>query len=357
MRLLQSCAKQTAPFIAAALLPHSRQRAYFLASRTFEPIEDKWRLLPRPTPTQPNILTRVLSAGKPFAELSKPKLSSLVVLTTMSGYALGLPFADADASASAATFLLTVAGTAFSAFSANSFNQWLEQPLDAQMPRTRSRPLPRLAVTPFAAFNWAVASGVGGLGLLGAAGGWPCAGWSVATIVLYAACYTPLKRISPGNTALGAVVGALPPLIGWSAATQSLFSSNPAAALVLPALLFIWQFPHFNALSCRLVSEYARAGYRMLAVLDPHRNRRNALLWALMLVPWTGAACLSGLVGPVFLATATIVNGPLIYLAARFYRDQSQARRLFLASLAHLPLLLALLIYHRKGSVIEEPTL
>ena len=169
---------------------------------------------------------------------------------------------------------------------------------------------------------------------------------SLSTILLYAGVYTPLKRISPVNTAVGALVGALPPLIGWFACAPA-SSASSLAPFVLPALLFAWQYPHFNALSCRLGADYARAGYRMQAVLDAHRNRLTGMLGAAALLPWTWLAVQCGVVDWGFLLTAGTVNGWFFVEAARFYRDRHRSRPLFFASLAHLPAVLGLLFYHR----------
>ena len=295
-----------------------------------------WKSLPGPS----HQLTPFLLL-KSIGELSKFKLSALVVLTTMSGHIM------AATSQSPLNLGLTLAGTALCSFSANSLNQWAEAPLDAQMVRTQNRPLPRLALTPFAAFNWALVAGASGLAILTVGVNPVAAGLAGLTIVLYAGVYTPLKRISILNTWIGALVGAIPPLIGWTAISPH--SLGPEA-FILPAALFCWQFPHFNALSWNLRAQYARAGYKMAALLNPKLNGRVALRYSLALVPITFAAVAVGLTSPLFALTGNLVNGLLIFQSVRFWKNphRESARGLFFASLIHLPLFLVLLFVHRQ---------
>jgi heme o synthase len=279
---------------------------------------------------------------KSLGELSKFKLSSLVVLTTMSGHIM----ATSSVITSPGNLALTLTGTALCSFAANSLNQWAEGPLDAQMPRTQNRPIPRLALTPFAAFNWALLAAGSGLSILTFGVNPMAAGLAGLTIVLYAGVYTPLKRISILNTWVGALVGAIPPLIGWTAVSPHLVP----AAFVLPAVLFCWQFPHFNALSWNLRAEYARAGYKMASVLYPKLNGRVALRYSLALIPITLAASSLALTTPLFALTGNLANAPLIFQAIRFWRnpERKSARGLFFASLLHLPIFMTLLFVHRR---------
>ena len=302
-----------------------------------------WKALPSTSrPLSPKLIIRSLG------ELSKFKLSALVVLTTLSGNLMAV---TGTSSVDPGHLALTLMGTALCSFSANTFNQWAESPLDSQMPRTQNRPLPRLIFTPFAAFNWALLTGGVGLGILGWGVNTVAAGLAGATIAMYAGVYTPLKRISILNTWVGALVGAIPPLIGWAAACPVLTPS----AFILPAVLFCWQFPHFNALSWNLRAEYARAGYRMTSVINPLLNARVALRYSLALVPITLAATPLGvsLTTSTFALTGNIVNLPLIWLALQFWSNPSRrsARFLFFASLFHLPVFLTLLFVHKNNKI------
>ena len=317
-------------------------RSYFLTQNFVKAVGVKddgenWKSLPFQPLTPRSLL-------KSLGELSKFKLSSLVVLTTMSGHIM----ATSSVINSPGNLAVTLTGTALCSFAANSLNQWAEGPLDAQMPRTQNRPIPRLALTPFAAFNWAFLMGASGLSILALGVNPMAAGLAGLTIVLYAGVYTPLKRISILNTWVGALVGAIPPLIGWASVSPHLTPE----AFVLPAVLFCWQFPHFNALSWNLRAEYARAGYKMASVLNPKLNGKVALRYSLALVPLTLAAASTSfaLTTPLFALTGNLANLILIFQAVRFWRnpEKKSARGLFFASLLHLPIFMTLLFVHKR---------
>lgn len=309
----------------------------------------------KPIPSKPLSLPVLV---KSLGELSKFKLSALVVLTTMSGHIMAasqLSTMSIPSSLTSTPLALTLLGTTLCSFSANTLNQWAEAPLDAQMPRTQSRPLPRLVLTPFAAFNWAVLAGTAGIGILAVGVNSLAAGLAGLTIVLYSGVYTPLKRISILNTWAGALVGAIPPLIGWTSAWPTFTPS----AFILPAVLFCWQFPHFNALSWNYRAEYARAGYKMAAVLNPKLNGRVALRYSLALIPITFASSWLSLTTPLFALTANLVNAPLIFQAVKFWKTptRNSAKGLFFASLIHLPLFMILLFVHRETEIDPIPVL
>lgn len=321
-----------------------KNRNYFLNHKQLLQINSEERnLIWKPVPNKPLTFSLLV---KSLGELSKFKLSALVVLTTMSGHVMAVSQLPVIHPSPTTNLALTLLGTTLCSFSANTLNQWAEAPLDAQMPRTLSRPLPRLILTPFAAFNWAIVSGVTGIGMLAFGVNPLAAGLAGLTIVLYGGIYTPLKRISILNTWIGALVGAIPPLIGWTAA----WPSFTPAAFILPAVLFCWQFPHFNALSWNYRAEYARAGYKMAAVLNPKLNGRVALRYSFALIPITLAASAVSLTTPLFAITGNLANLPLIFQAIRFWRNPTRksARGLFFASLIHLPLFMILLFVHRK---------
>jgi heme o synthase len=327
-----------------------------------------------------------------YRDLSKAKLSGLVVATTLAGYAMA-PSQVATPTTSLASenkmmllnwltlytpnltsitsLIATLLGTALCSFSANALNQWIEVPFDSQMRRTQARPLPSHALSPPHAFTYAMGMGVTGTAILYLALPSPVpACIAVTTIVLYAGIYTPMKRRSMANTTVGAIVGALPPLIGWAARMPVLppplaigeaynFGNNmlhmwtmalPVQAWILPAILFVWQYPHFHALSYNLRDEYARAGYCMMSVLKPQQHTRLALLFTVSLFPICLAAVQCELATPLFLISSMIANVPLLYYAIRFHRKPSRqsARSLFFASLYHLPVLLLLLFLHKN---------
>ena len=283
---------------------------------------------------------------KLYKQLSKSRLTFLVVLTGMAGYAL-CPAALTVAVASPVTTLLALtAGMTLCSAAANTLNQLVEAPYDAQMPRTRNRPLPSRAVTPLHAFTFASASAASGVGLLATMVNPLTAVLGAANVMLYSFTYTPMKRMSIANTWVGAVVGALPPLMGWAACTGTLHTTADLGGWALAALLFAWQFPHFNSLAHTLRAEYARGGYRMMAVTDPALNRRVSLRYAVALLPiCTVMMPLSGIVSPVAYAVlSTPLNLMMAHAAWKFYRQGTvkSARWCFWVSLIHLPAVMLL---------------
>jgi protoheme IX farnesyltransferase len=308
-----------------------------------------------------------------YLALSKPRLSFLVVLTTTAAYSL-FPVAatplSSTMSLSPLTLLNLTTGTALCCASANALNMLIEPAHDAKMTRTRNRPLVRGLLTPRAAFIFAVATGLVGVTLLDFGVNPTCAFLGGLNIVLYAGAYTPLKRISVINTWVGALVGGIPPLMGWVAAAgqakaaasatgeqpgwqELLFDpATSAGGWLVAALLFAWQFPHFNSLSWTIRQEYANAGYRMLASINPRRNGLVGLRYALLMVPICAGLSYVGVTGWSFVATSGIVNAWMIREAWRFYRlegAKGSARGLFWASVWHLPLVLVLAMVQKRG--------
>ncbi|XP_059988856.1 protoheme IX farnesyltransferase, mitochondrial [Lagenorhynchus albirostris] len=271
-----------------------------------------------------------------LARLSKIKLTALVVSTTSAGFAL------APAPFDWPCFLLTFVGTGLASCAANSINQFFEVPFDSNMNRTKNRPLVRGQISPLLAVSFATCCAVPGVALL-TWGVNPLTGaLGLFNIFLYTCCYTPLKRISIANTWVGAVVGAIPPLMGWTAATGSL----DAGACLLGGILYSWQFPHFNALSWSLREDYSRGGYCMMSVTHPDLCRRVALRHCLALVAMSAAAPALDVTTWTFPVIALPINLYISYLSFRFYRDadRKSSRKLFFCSLWHLPLFLLLML-------------
>jgi protoheme IX farnesyltransferase len=257
-------------------------------------------------------------------------------------------YAVAPGALSLSQLAFTTIGTALCASSANTLNQWMESPFDAQMQRTRSRPIVIGKVTGPLAFASGLVQGAIGSGILCILVSHASAAIGLSNIILYAFVYTPLKRRSEWNTWIGALVGGLPVLLGWSAATGSV----SLGGIALASLVYAWQFPHFNALAFRLRHEYARAGYRMLAVTNVEKNGLVSLRNSLLMFPLCAACSYLGVVTPWFLLSSSAVNLPLLWLSYRFYSNANDvfARQLFLFSLIHLPLLLVLLMIHKTDS-------
>jgi len=273
-----------------------------------------------------------------YADLFKARLTSLVLLTTAVGFYLGTGVQ------SYALLFHTVFGMALVAVGGAALNQWWERDHDALMRRTRERPLPSHRLQPATVLwiGWSCAIlGVGYLTLLTN----PLAGGLAAfTLTTYLFVYTPLKRVTWLNTMVGAVPGALPPLIGWTAARGVI----DTAGLSLFAIQAFWQIPHFMAIAWIYRDEYARAGFRMLPVLDPQglRTSRQSLLFTAALFVSSLAPWVLGLAGTLYLAAALVLGGLFVASAARFTLELtvSNARRLFYASILYLPLVQAALV-------------
>ncbi|HXH08020.1 MAG TPA: heme o synthase [Vicinamibacterales bacterium] len=268
-------------------------------------------------------------------QLSKPRLNALVIATTAGGYYMGLPASEGGLGVA---FIHTMLGTALVAASASAFNQLVERRTDGLMARTRLRPLPDGRMQPAEAAVFAGAAGVAGLVQLALGANLTAALVALATLASYTLIYTPLKRRTSFATVVGAVPGALPPLIGWAAARGSL---EPAAwALFL--IGFLWQLPHFLAIAWIYRDDYARAGLPMLPVVEPDgaSTGRQSVLYAAALLPASLTPAALGLAGPAFLAAALALGAGYLWLAAQFarHRTPAAARRLFAGSLLYLPL-------------------
>lgn len=276
-----------------------------------------------------------------YMALSKIRLTGLVVTTTLAGYALAPGALDPW------VVLFTVAGTTLTSCAANAINQFLEVPYDSQMNRTKNRVLVRGFLSPLHAVSFAAGTAGLGLWLLSAGANSLTALLGGANLLLYTCAYTPLKRCSIVNTWLGSVVGAIPPLMGWAACTGTL----DAGACVLGAMLYSWQFPHFNALSWNLRPDYSRAGYRMMSVTHPDLCRRTALRHSVFLTALCCAAApLSELTTWTFAATSMPLNAYMLYRAWNFYHepDSATSRALFRLSLLYLPVLIVLMMVSKQ---------
>jgi len=272
-----------------------------------------------------------------YLELSKARLGALVVLTAFVGYVLG-----ARGHLSLWVGLAAVSGTALSAFGANILNQWWEVDRDRLMRRTRTRPLPSGRVDRRVALVWGLLSAGLGLAILAIGTNLLTTALSLFVILLYILVYTPLKVRTPLNTVVGAICGGIPPMMGWAAATGRL----DAGAWILGGILFVWQIPHFLALAWLYREDYARGGFRMLPAVDTEGRvtGRLAFVYAAALLPITAALSAVGVTGGTFLVASQIAGVIFLMLGWVFLRDRTQAsaRRLFLASILYLPVVLGL---------------
>lgn len=337
-----------------------------LKQASFVAIDASTQLSPL-SPSLPSTSLRRLLTTCLF--LAKPRLSFLMVLTTAAAYslypvpALLLPSTTTSPSLSAMTLVLLTTGTALCSASANALNMILEPEHDAKMSRTRNRPIVRGLIGKKGALIFASAAGLVGTGSLWLGVNPTVAFLGALNIGLYAGIYTPLKRISAFNTWVGALVGAIPPLMGWAAAagqsatgngdwSELLFSESSIGGWLLAGLLYAWQFPHFNGLSWTIRDEYKHAGHRMLAWTNPRMNGRVALRYAILLFPICTGLWWFGITDQGFLVTSSIANAWIVREAWRFWRREGQrgsARGLFWASIWHLPVIMVLAMVHKKG--------
>lgn len=281
-----------------------------------------------------------------YLMLSKIRLTSLVVMTTMAGYAM------APAPFELSTFLLCSLGTTLVSGAANSINQVIETSFDAQMPRTRNRVLVKGHLSRLHAVGFALGASTVGIGMLHFGVNELTAVLGAANLILYTSIYTPMKRYSILNTWVGSIVGAIPPLMGWAACTGDVGTG----AWILAGLLYCWQFPHFNALSWNIRPEYLKAGYKMMANSHPR-------LCTLVSLRHTGYITALSLLAPVlgvtnawFAIESLPLNAYFGYLAWEFHQkaDSKSSRKLFRFSLLHLPLLLTLFLLNKKYWVFSQ---
>ncbi|HZM03249.1 MAG TPA: heme o synthase [Candidatus Saccharimonadales bacterium] len=291
----------------------------------------------------PSVVAKAPAAEKSLAvilsELFKMRLTTLVLLTTLVGFYLG-----SRGPVLYGLMINTVLGTALLASGASALNQLLESKYDAKMRRTQDRPLPSGRMTPETVLIIGACCGAAGIIYLAFTVNLLTAALGALTLGSYVFVYTPLKRVTTLNTAIGAIPGALPPLMGWTAARGEI--SNEGWTLF--AILCFWQLPHFLAIAWMYRDEYAKAGFVMLPIVDRtgERTGRQALSHTLGLLPVSLSPFLFKLVGPVYLCGAFILGVAFIGFAFQFARHRTlqRARALFYASILYLPLLLGLMI-------------
>lgn len=280
-----------------------------------------------------------------YVELTKPRITWLILMSTAVGFIFGL--SAAPAGLSWITLAHVLCGTALIASGTAALNQWFEAEADARMERTRRRPIPSgrvrrgpalafavaLSMLGFAQLTWLVNPLTGFLGLF--------------TLITYISIYTPMKQRTPHATTIGAIPGAMPPLIGYAASAGSL----DWAAAALFTILFVWQFPHFYAIAWMYREDYGRAGIRMLPVVEPDggSTARRILAFLFVLIPVSLAPTLLGMTGFVYLAGALALGLYFLNSGWKVFRDRSlpHARGVLLASVVYLPVLYGLMLLDR----------
>lgn len=311
-----------------------------------------------------------------YLSLSKPRLAFLVVLTTTASYSiypvpalLSTSVTDAP-SLSTLTLLFLTSGTFLQIASANTLNMLFEPQHDAKMSRTRNRPLVRGLISKRKALVFAVATGLIGTGLLWYGVNPTTSLLGAANIGIYAGAYTALKRIHPVNTWVGAIVGAIPPLMGWCAAASQysttdasqasvwdeaqelLFTQQAIGGWLIAGILFAWQFPHFFALAHAVRQEYAGAGYKMLVSTNIPMAARVSFRYSLAMFPICAALSYYHVTDPAFVVTSSVINAWMLKEAWRMWRlngEKGSARALFWASVWQLPIVLVLAMVQKKG--------
>ena len=276
---------------------------------------------------------------KNYIELTKPRITWLIVMSTAIGYYFGHSGIWAIWS-----IIHTLIGTALIASGTAALNQWYERTADARMRRTQMRPLPSGRLTPSSALWFGVALALAGFLELGFGANWLTAKLGAATLAAYLLIYTPLKQKTWWSTTVGAFPGAMPPLIGFAAAADKL----TADAWVLGAILFLWQFPHFYAIAWMYRDDYQRAGIQMLPVVEPdgESTARQILLYSVLLIPISLLPKWLGMTGNVYLVGAMALGLWFLYAGIRVSLDRTKvrARRVLLTSVVYLPVLYALMV-------------
>jgi len=277
--------------------------------------------------------------GSDFAELIKARLTALVLLTTAVGYYLGR-----DGPMDYWGLFNVFIGTAAAAAGAAALNQWWEWQLDGLMQRTKSRPVPAGRMRPASAVLVGSVLSVLGIAYLAFTCNALTAVLAAITVAIYIFAYTPLKRISTFNTLVGAVPGALPPVIGWAAAR----GMADAGGWSLFLIVFLWQLPHFFAIAWMYRDDYARAGFQMIASDDPtgERSASQSVFFCILLLVLAGIPGFIGVVNFLYVPVEIALGGIFVAVAMRFLRTRTRAdaRLLFITSIIYLPLLLTALV-------------
>src|SRR5687768_11499128 len=274
-----------------------------------------------------------------FVELTKPRIAFMLVLTSAAGFYLG-----SRGSFDIALFVNAMIGISILAFGVANLNQYMERATDSLMERTKGRPLPSQRLVPREALVFGLAQCAVAEIYLFFLVNPLTAGLGLVVISGYVLVYTPLKTRTSASTALGAIPGAMPPLMGWTSASDEI----TAGASALFVLLFLWQFPHFLAIAWLYREQYAKAGILMLPVVEPSGTitARQIVLFAIMLVPVSLAPFFLGFAGVIYLVGATLLGVWFLYESVSMARAKTveKARRLLMVSVLYLSLVFALLV-------------
>lgn len=300
-----------------------------------------------------NSVARATQCLGMYAEMSKWRLSSFVVVTAGAGYAAGMGVEGLEPGMLAAVALCT--GTGLAAGAANSWNQIIEGSRDAKMKRTRARPIPSGRITYPHAIGWGIFSSVSSVAILTAGTNPVTAALGLSNIALYSIPYTLSKPHTEWNTWTGALVGAIPPVMGWTAAGGSALDPE---SLILASTLFLWQFPHFFSLAWVHRNDYSRGDYQMVPVNDPggERTARLVVGYALAMMPLPILAYATDTTSVMFAIEGVAMTSYWTYLGLEFQKERTNenARKVFKCSLWYLPLILGLFLFHQKKRKLED---
>lgn len=281
---------------------------------------------------------------KDFLEMTKPRITVLILICTAVGYYFGC-----GTSLQPFTLLHVLLGTALLASGTSALNQWYEADSDARMNRTRGRPIPAGRMKRSYGFGFGVLLSVSGFVALWFGTNALTAAFGLFTLLSYLFLYTPLKRHSPACTTVGALPGAMPPLIGYAAASGHL----GFGALALFLILFVWQFPHFYAIAWMYREDYALGGILMLPVIEPdgESTARRIVACSLLLIPVSLLPRMLGMAGSAYSMVAVAAGLGLLYFGVRLGRERTvtRARHVLLATVLYLPMVLAVMVIDRKG--------
>ena len=278
-----------------------------------------------------------------YLELSKSRIVLMVLITTAAGFLFASHTVDP------VLLMHTLIGTALVAAGTNALNQYVERGHDARMHRTRTRPLPAGRITPRAALIFSSAIAMLGTLYLGLAVNWLTAMLGAFTLTSYIFVYTPLKRVSTICTVIGAIPGAVPPLMGWAAVTNEL----SLGGWIVFGILFLWQLPHFMAISWMYRDDYARGGFAMLSVRDSDGAAvaREAIFYTLALLPLSLMPSILGMTGVIYFVGAALAGAALLAATIRFFFDRQlkNARGLFMISNLYLLTVMLLLVVNARA--------
>jgi protoheme IX farnesyltransferase len=279
-----------------------------------------------------------------YADLTKPRITCFILMSTAIGFLFGLPL---GAPFAWPLLLHTLLGTALIASGTAGLNQWYERIADSRMNRTKARPIPSGRITATHALIFCTVLSIAGFAELWLGANPLTALLGLFTLASYLFVYTPLKQRTPHATTIGAIPGAMPPLIGFAAASGTL----TAGAWILYAILFLWQFPHFYAIAWIYRDDYQRAGIRMLPVVEPDgvSTARRMVWFSAILIPISLLPTFTSMVGNVYLVGALLLGAGFLWASARAaaHLSGTAARHVLLASVIYLPLLYGFLLVSR----------